>query len=289
MVQDGTVAERIRSASANLTRAEQQLANTIFENYPVSGLGSITALAEASGVSTPTIVRMAKKLGFRGFPQLQSKLRSEVEETISSPIAKHNRWNQGAPDTHLLNSFADAVMDNMRQTLSNLNLDDFDGTCRLLAKQSTHIFIAGGRITSTLAEYMFNHMQIIRKNVTLIPSGASKWPHYVLDMEKDDVLILFDIRRYENDLLKLAELALAKNVKIILLTDQWGSPIAKHADHRLSCRIEVPSAWDSTAVMLVVVETLIAKIQASTWPTTAGRMQDLESLFDKTGLFRKFT
>ena len=54
---DNTIAESIRLAFDSLTRAERQLANTIVENYPVSGLGSITQVAEKSGVSSPTIVR----------------------------------------------------------------------------------------------------------------------------------------------------------------------------------------------------------------------------------------
>ena len=41
--QDATVAERIHGKSDTLTRAERQLANAMLENYPVSGLGSITA------------------------------------------------------------------------------------------------------------------------------------------------------------------------------------------------------------------------------------------------------
>ncbi|HIC80352.1 MAG TPA: MurR/RpiR family transcriptional regulator, partial [Kiloniellaceae bacterium] len=54
-----TVAERIRGHFESLTRAERQLANTMLANYPVSGLGSITAVSESAGVSTPTVARMA--------------------------------------------------------------------------------------------------------------------------------------------------------------------------------------------------------------------------------------
>lgn len=289
MSQDGTVAERIRGTFDTLTRAERQLANTILENYPVSGLGSVTTLSESSGVSSPTIVRMARKLGFPGFPQLQAQLLIEVEETISNPITKHDRWNTSAPDTHILNEFADAVMQNLRQTLAGLDPEDFDAACLCYANPDSKVFIAGGRITGTLAEYLFNHMQMIRSEVTLVPTSASKWPHYVLDMMPGDVLTIFDIRRYENDLLKLAELARAKGVDVILFTDQWGSPVGKIAKYQFNSRIEAPSAWDSTAVMQVIVETIIARVQAITWKTTSGRMRDLEDLFDKTGLFRKFT
>jgi hypothetical protein len=49
-----TIADSIGKAFATLTRAERQLANTIVENYPVSGLGSITQVAKKAGVSSPS-------------------------------------------------------------------------------------------------------------------------------------------------------------------------------------------------------------------------------------------
>ena len=272
-----------------MTRAERQLANSLLENWPVSGLASITAVAQKAGVSTPTVARMVKKIGFSGFPEFQEALRRELEATISNPIAKHDRWAENAPDEHILNRFAETVVQNLRQTLLHIDAVDFDRSCALLADRKRSIYIAGGRITYTLADYLFRHLQMLRPDVTLMPTGANVWPHHLMDMEDGDVLLLFDIRRYENELLKLAELAGEKGAEMILITDQWGSPVGKHVAHRFNCRIEVPSAWDSAASLLVVVETIIAEIQAATWQTTRDRMSDLEDLFDKTRLFRKFS
>jgi len=286
--QGTTVAERIHRRLENLTRAERQLANAMLENYPVSGLGSITALAEASGVSTPTVVRMAKKLGFAGFPHLQAALRSELEATLSNPIAKHDRWAADAPDTHILNRFADMVMDNLRQTLRQLDPEVFNAVTRLLADRKRGVYLVGGRITRSLADYFFTHLQVIRGDVTLIASNANMWPHYVLNMSRGDVLVAFDIRRYERDILKLSEMAASKSVTLVLFTDQWGSPAAKHATHSFNCRIEAPSAWDSSVVSLFIVEALIAAIQNATWKETKQRMKSLEELFDQTKMFRKF-
>lgn len=288
MAEQETVAERIRRCFDDLTRAERQLAIVILENYPVSGMGSITALAEAGEVSTPTVVRMARKLGFTGFSELQARLRLEVEATLSDPITKHERWNLDAPDTHLINRFTESVTENMRQTFAQLDPERFDRTCALLGDPARKIFVAGGRITGTLAEYLFKHLQMIRSNVNLVPSGAGSWPHYMLDMGKGDVLVVFDVRRYEHNSVKLAEIAVEKKCEVVLVTDQWGSPAARYAAHCFNCRIEVPSAWDSAAVILILIETMIAKIQDARWQTTRGRMDELETLFDKTGLFRKF-
>lgn len=283
------VSERIRRKFAELTRAERQLASTMLANYPVSGLGSITVLAQAAKVSTPTIVRMAKKLGFSGFQELQTHLRSELEAAISNPIAKHDRWAEDAPDTHMLNRFADAAMDNLRQSLSQIDPSIFDKVVNLMSDPKRRLHVVGGRITHSLADYLFTHMQVMRTDVSLLSAHAGTWPHFVLEMREGDLLCLFDIRRYEHDLERLAQMAKTRKVVIILFTDFWGSPVSSQADYVFNARIEAPSAWDSNVVLMLIVEALIAAVQNRTWAETQTRMQVLEKLFDETRLFRKFT
>ena len=284
-----TIADAINQSFHSLTRAERQLANKILENHPVSGLSTLTQIAEKSGVSPPTIVRMVKKLGFKGFPQLQTELRRELEAKIAGPIAKHDNWAQKAPDSHILNRFAEAVIDNIRQSLSQIETETFDASCKLLSETRHSLYIIGGRITRALADYFFLHMQVIRKDVTHIQPLSYSWPHYFLDIKKGDVLVIFDIRRYENSTLKLAEMGHERGAQIILFTDQWRSPVEKFSKYCFSAKIVVPSAWDSTVELLLLVETFIAAIQELTWPETRARMEELEDMFDRTRFFRKFT
>lgn len=284
-----TVAELLQHNFENLTRAERQLSHTIMENYPVSGMGSITAVAQSAGVSTPTVARMVQKIGFKGFPEFQAALRGEVQATISDPIAKHDTWADHAPDGHIINQFTDAVIDNIRNSLGNLDINTFEQSCELLSDQERSVFVVGGRITRALADYFFLHMQVIRKDVTHIQSISNAWPHYLLDIKKDDVVVIFDVRRYENSTQKLAEMAAEKGAKIILFTDQWLSPVSKLADHCFSMKIVVPSAWDSSVTTMLLMETVIADVQTRTWSETRGRMEELEVMFDRTRFFRKFT
>ncbi|WKL30549.1 MurR/RpiR family transcriptional regulator [Sinorhizobium meliloti] len=282
-----TVSDVINAHFAALTRAERQLAETLLDNYPVSGLGSITTVAENAGVSTPTVARMVQKLGFRGFPDFQARLHQELEATISNPIAKHDRWAASAPGTHTLNRFADAIMGNMRQTLSQIEPAEFDTAAALVADLKRKVYLVGGRITRSIADYLFTHLQVIRTGVTQIAANPSSWPHYVLDMKAGDVLILFDIRRYEQEMETLARFARNRGVEIILFTDQWGSPVAKSSSKVFRARIEVPSAWDSSVMLLFLVEALVEAVQSSNWDETRGRMKTLEGLFDLTRIFRK--
>jgi len=283
-----TISDRIQNQLDKLTRAERQLAHSILENYPASGLGPLSALAKDAKVSVPTVARMVQKLGFSGYPEFQTELREELKAKAKNPIAKHDAWAEGAPSEHLLNRLTEAVIDNIRHTLSQIDPSEFDEACEMAADTDHHLYIVGGRITHTLAEYLFLHMQVIRTQITHIQSTSNAWPHYLLDVKKGDVFIIFDMRRYENNTLKLAELAYAKGARVILFTDQWRSPVHQFADISFSCRIIAPSAWDSAVTPLLLLETMISTVQGLTWGDTKDRMQELEDMFDQTKLFRKF-
>ena len=282
-----TLDAQLRKALPDLTRAERQLSTHILSHYPVAALGSITILAKAAAVSTPTVVRLVQKLGYKGYPDFQAFLRGEVEAMLISPLAKHDRWAGGVPDSHILNRFADAVMANLQATLGQIDHAEFDAAAALLADPARKIFALGGRITHVLADYFASLMAVVRPGVTLLSDNPSSWPPALLDLARGDVLLVFDIRRYENAVLQVAEMAREQGAKIILITDRWVSPAASHATHTLACHVEAPSAWDSNVSLMVLVETLLAAVQDRTWAATEPRMKRLEDLYARTRFFRR--
>lgn len=284
---NATISEIIRARYAELTRKERKFADTLLANYPVAGLASITEVAKKAGVSTPTVLRTAKKLGFKGFPGFQSTLRAELAQTLSSPITKHEQWADEAPAEHILNQFASATMENLSASLRQIDHHTFDKISKLLADEDRKIAIVGGRISHTLADSLATHLQIIRDDVTLLSASPSRWPHHLLSMNKGDILVIFDVRRYETNLSDLAKIADKRGIKIILFTDQWMSPVSSRATHTISARIEVPSGWDSGVVTLFMIEALVASVETNRWPQTRARIKELEDIFDATRRFLK--
>ena len=275
-----TVAERLRLKSSELTAAERKLMTALFANYPMAGLVSITEFARVAAVSTPSVLRLAKKLGFAGFPSFQEELRAELSAQLQNPIAKHDRWSADAPDTHILNRFASAAMENLSGSLKLMDHRDFDAVVALLADRHRRIHVAGGRITQSIASYLVTHLAMARPGVSLVPATQSFWPQYLLDIGKPDVLVVFDIRRYDARMLEFAASAKERGTRIVLITDQWISPIARLAVQTLPLRIEAPSSWDSNIVPLFVAEALVAATVNAAWRDTEARISALESLSD---------
>lgn len=282
-----TVRERIRAQYTALTASERKVANALLEDYPAAGLASITVVAAGAGVSTPTIARMVQKLGFKGFPQFHQALREELQAKLSGPTERRAVWATEAPDGHPLNSFAKAVTQNIQTTFANIGSEGFDAAAALLSDSGHGLYIVGGRITHALADYAFTHLQAVRPGVTHLTSSSATWPHYLVDMVAGDVLLVFDIRRYEANLLRLAELAAARGVRVVLITDQWSSPVAEIAEQSFNCWVEIPSAWDSNVSTMMLLEALIAAAQEAVWPEARTRFETLDGLFEQTRLFRR--
>jgi DNA-binding MurR/RpiR family transcriptional regulator len=275
-----TIAEKLRLKSAELTAAERKLMSALFANYPMAGLSSITEFAREAAVSTPSVLRLAKKLGFSGFPAFQERLRAELSAQLQNPIAKHDRWAADAPDTHILNRFATAAMENLSGSLKLMDHRSFDAVVALLVDRRRRIHIAGGRITHSLASYLATHLKMARPHVALLPATASHWPQTLLDMDKTDVVVIFDIRRYDARMVEFAASAKQRGARVVLITDQWISPIARSAVHSLPLRIEAPSSWDSNIVPMFVAEALVAATVNASWPATQARIGELEGLSD---------
>jgi DNA-binding MurR/RpiR family transcriptional regulator len=279
--------ERLRIAMSGMTRAERQLASYMLGNFPVSVLGSVAEVAQAAGVSGPTVVRLVRKLGYSGYPEFRAQLHAEMGARLASPVAKHEKWADVTPRDHSLNRFAASVIENLNQTLSQQDLRSFDAIAAMLADKSRPVHMIGGRLTRTVADYFATALRVMRADVTLLSSLPNTWPPALLEMSERDVLVVFDIRRYEPSIQHFAEVARAQGVEIVLLTDRWVSPSAGVAQHILTSHIEVPSAWDTLVPMIALVEALLSAIQDRNWHATRARLTRMENFYEDMLLFKR--
>jgi DNA-binding MurR/RpiR family transcriptional regulator len=280
------VRDLLKEKQAELTAAERKVSAVLLEEQLLTGLQSINRLAEFADVSSPTIIRLARKLGFDGFSGLQDAIRDEIAARMKQPLAKLDASKPVGGSDHIVSRFIEAVSSNINRTLERLDLAEFDQVAGLLSDPTRRLYLLGGRITRSNAHYFFNHLQIIRPQVTLLDSSPSVWPQSLLDMDAGAVLIVFDIRRYEKELEKLADLALKQGANIVLFTDAWGSPIEKYAQHCFRATVEVPSSWDSTLAINFLIEALVAEVQSRSSDQSAERIATLEQMIGESRIFR---
>ncbi|HEY8384088.1 MAG TPA: MurR/RpiR family transcriptional regulator [Microvirga sp.] len=271
-----SLAERIRIEIAHFTPSEKRAAHLLLSHYPFAGLGTVAEFASRAGISAPSVLRFVTRLGFSGFPEFQKHLREELEAQLLSPLGKASLG--GGAKAGALAPFAEAVIANLRATVENVAPAEFDAVVTLLADQRRRIHFTGGRFTGAVARYAESHLRILREDVQFIESQPALWRDRVIGIGRRDVLVAFDIRRYQDDVIALGETGARQGATVVLLTDQWLSPLARVARHVLPAHVAAPSNWDSSAALLVVVEALVGAVTKRLWTTAKPRMEAIERL-----------
>lgn len=270
-----SIAELISDRIGSMPAGERRAAQTLIANYPLTGLKTVAEFSAAAGVSSPTILRFVARLGFQNYPEFQSALQDELAAQLQSPAT---RTLSSSSAGGAVSPMLEATLENMRETFRHLSDKQLADIAARLAERRGKTFLIGGRFTDPLARYMAAHLAIIQPDVYHLAGQESIWRDRLIDMGKRDVLVIFDIRRYQESLIRFAEKAHERGVQIVLFTDQWLSPIARFARHVIAGRTAVPSAWDSSAALFVVAETLIGAVTRQLEAAGAKRIRDLESL-----------
>ncbi len=118
----------------------------------------------------------------------------------------------------------------------------------------------------------------MRPRVHLVEGQTAGWPDQLLDVGRGDLVVAFDIRRYQPDVAAFCRQAAGRGARIALLTDTWNSPIATFADPVLPCETDSPFAWDSLTPLFAVVEMLLGLLSQAHATHLTQRLRGLEDL-----------
>jgi DNA-binding MurR/RpiR family transcriptional regulator len=272
-----SLAERIRHEMAHFTLSEKRAAHVLLSHYPFAGLDTVAEFAARAGISAPSVLRFVTRMGFAGFPDFQKHLREELEAQLLSPLAKSGPVERGS-GAPALRSFAEAVIANIQATVENIAPAEFEAVVALLSDLRRPVHFTGGRFTGAVARYAESHFRIVRGGVSLMESQPALWRDRMIEIGRRDVVVAFDIRRYQEDVIALSETAAAQGATVVLLTDPWLSPIARVAKHVLPAHVAAPSNWDSSAGLLLLTEALVAAATKRLWETARPRMEAVERL-----------
>jgi DNA-binding MurR/RpiR family transcriptional regulator len=251
----------------------------LLSDYPFAGLLTVAELSKRANVSTQTILRLAAKLGFDGYPSFQQELIDEIKGAYQSPVLLRETLGESDIGQDFLSVLAEVSIKAIRQTTALISNELLETVSVMLADQRRSVFFLGGRITGSLASYLYRHLQQIRPKCFLIPESHEEWPDYLLRMNRNDVVLMFDFRRYQPDLELFAERASRKRkAKIILITDKWLSPVSKYSSQIFPCIIDVGTPWDTSVSAIILVEALINKVADADWVKSRARIEKWEAL-----------
>ncbi|MGI8578291.1 MAG: MurR/RpiR family transcriptional regulator [Nocardioidaceae bacterium] len=274
------LSEQIRQRLGDLTPSERRVARALLSGSPTMGLESSARLAQRVGVSGPTVSRFANRLGFDNYAAFQGALRADVAARVMSPVEVYRRHGETGVDDPL-DAAGTTLGAAVTASLRGLSLHDFERATAYLCDSRRQVIAVGGWFSHLVAGYFGAMLRQFRPRVRWVPPMASERTAAIADVEKKDVAVVFDFRRYERDTAELAQALHDAGARIVLFTDPWLSPIADISDAVLPAQVVGPSPFESLTPTLAVVETLLTAVAEALGEVGDSRFEHFGGIADR--------
>ncbi|GAA0566313.1 MurR/RpiR family transcriptional regulator [Paractinoplanes ferrugineus] len=251
-----------------LSPTQRQIVQRMLGMFPDVAFESTSEIAERTGVSQPTVTRLAVALGFAGFAEFRAALRAAVLD--SRPGGRPVRST--AVDREIAN------LDGLRAELAG---DRMREAVRLLAG-TTPLGVLGLRASAALAQYFGYFARRIRPAVTL-GTDAGTVNDTVLELHQQGAtaLLTFAMPRYPAATVAALRLARRLDLRTVVLTDSALVPFAAEADVLLVAPVSSELVFDSHATAVLLAMSLLDEIARTDPQRTQQRLEAHEALVDR--------
>jgi DNA-binding MurR/RpiR family transcriptional regulator len=270
-----TLAERMRRALPGMSPSERSIVRHLLAISSAEEVATVASVSERAGVSPPTVLRCLAKIGFNHFGDFREVAVSELaakHESALQQMSRRRSRDDGQP-RRMVDSFVQALTG----TFDRLDLSELNTAIDLLCDSQRRPVFTGGRFSHSLAEQLHAHVAMMRPGAELISYTSHGRAGRLADMGRTHLLTVFDFRRYQRDTVQLAHAAKRKRAKLLLITDQWMSPIADWADCVLVAEVQSASPFDSLVPAMALTEVLIDAVYGRLGAGATERLARLEA------------
>lgn len=209
-----TFLARVKQALATLHPAEKQLAEFILDFPGELASYSASELASLAGVSNSTVSRFIRRIGYNSF----EAARRHVREGQQSGSALFLTGRENLQSTKTLANYIESGQQNLQQTLHQITEEQAKSIAERLLKARS-VWVIGFRSSQSLASYFGWQLYQLRDNVHRLPTAEGSLGEHISAIEKDDLVIMFGLRRRPSIWPQLRQLCLDTQAPVLLITD----------------------------------------------------------------------
>jgi DNA-binding MurR/RpiR family transcriptional regulator len=222
---------RLQAVLPGLTRSMAKLATFLLENPELPVNSSIAELAERSGVSTPTITRFCKVIGYGGYVQLRVGAAADLGRTVGQNGLAGARGVMVRPDMsdqELLRTFLSTHIHALQASADLVDLPSFRRAARMVA-ESRQVDVYGVGGSSSISDGLVDRLYQIGIN-------ARAWSDLQLGimsaacLDPSAVAIGVSSSGATAETVEMLSVARFAGAKTIAITSDPASPLAGQAD-----------------------------------------------------------
>lgn len=272
---------RLAELMPELPEHLRRVAARILDQPEAVAVSSMRALAAEVGVTPPTMLRLARRLGFENYDTFRAVFQAAVVSGgFRQKAASLHELSERSGEAGVVSSVALAAHANVDRSLATH--PDLVKAADLLRKAPSTFVLSAGALH--WIGYYFQYLgRAVLPRLRVPPANGNSAVESIVGIEHGDLVVVMSVSPYAAQLRKAAEIAKSHGATLIGITDSRGSPIAPHCDVLLLAGTESPQFYPSMIGIVAVVEALVALAVSSGDPAILDRIAAIDQLRREEG------
>jgi DNA-binding MurR/RpiR family transcriptional regulator len=272
------VAERIRASGRQLTAAERRVAAAILAAPQAVGFGTVAELAVTADVGAASVVRLATKLGFDGYTELQACIQRDLTDQLRPAAERIQEAGEGPRSGH-----ATTEADNVRATVEGATDEAVGAVVGRLADLDKPVTVLTGEASIGVAQQFVSQLHQLRADVSLLAGSDVAIRRELAVMSVATTMLVIDLRRYERWVLDAHQVAHGRGIWSAGLTDSMLSPIAALANEHFLISGGSVGPFDSHVGTLALLNLFAANTATALRGSASTRLAAVEAAWSEHG------
>lgn len=253
------ILQEIERLIPKMTNAQRKVAEHILSGPMDAAFSTINQIANAVGVSTTSVIRLAGALGYDAFSDFQKALK-EYLQTYAAPINKFSLNTQNialaAEDRSLISDIYQKEIGNLNTAATGLNEQTVDAVARKLTG-AKNIYVCGVRTSESIARYLAYNFNRMFMNTVFVDESPMAMVNCLKHISQEDVLIAITLSRYNKNVCELAKTCSGQGIPVVAITDSFDSPLIPYSDHHLIGKCSSNAFHNSIVAQIFLCDVLI--------------------------------
>jgi len=216
---------KMRAAYPSLPPSERKVIDFVLANFEDVIRMTLAELAQRSGVSDATVVRLCRSLEYNNYLEFKISLTRSLNDT---PRLIHDNVHEGDSSPTVARKVLHAAMQAVQDTLHVLDDAAFDKAVDLVAN-AERVLIAGVGTSGPLAHELYNRLIRLRINCHVQTDVYLQVVEAALLTAKDIAIVISQNGSTIGPVQTAAE-ARRKGARVVCITGNAVSPLSQYAD-----------------------------------------------------------
>jgi DNA-binding MurR/RpiR family transcriptional regulator len=278
-----TVRIRMKQNAADITPQMEKAAAVLFAQPDDVALLSMRELATRADLAPSTFLRLARVLGFSGYPQLRNVFVERLRQSanIYSPRAAQLQRHDGeSSETALVKKLFTVTIANIEQAFDRNPPQELIRIVALL-EQARRIYLLGQRSSYPIVFFFHYVFKLFSPKSVLVEDVGGTFADDLRYIGSDDVLFAISFRPYTRTAIIAADYAASHSCPVVAMTDSEVSPLNLRAAHTIFVDPSTPSFFDSIAAPVTVLAAMLGLLVARGGDTAVANVRISEDQLNK--------